>query len=404
MDESSVTSRFPLSPYAAELEGGAGVQPFGAPLEAEYVQRRVAENRTLIRVATVLALVLTVARGTEQLLADAWSTLQTGQFAVVLASSVVLAALACSPWIERLYVPVAQVLVPLRNALVAITVAGVAAQGQVEALMLLPLLVIGPFFVLGLKFRAALIAVALTLVAYFAATMALGLALPLLVRSCVLLTFLAAACAVVARQFERTARTSFLESHLIAELAERDALTGLKNRRVFDEHLEALWARAIAERCVLAVVLIDVDHFKAYNDFNGHQAGDRALRRVAQTLQAFVTRPGDLLARYGGEEFAAILLDMDGVEAEALAERMRRAVARLGLEHGGSHSGVVTISAGVALVEPSSTRRSRGAVQLADQALYEAKTRGRNRVKVLDPGAHQALTTGVFSRSAINGG
>ena len=166
MDESSVTSRFPLSPYAAELEGGAGVQPFGAPLEAEYGQRRVAENRTLIRVATVLALVLTVARGTEQLLADAWSTLQTGQFAVVLASSVVLAALACSPWIERLYVPVAQVLVPLRNALVAITVAGVAAQGQVEALMLLPLLVIGPFFVLGLKFRAALIAVALTLVAY----------------------------------------------------------------------------------------------------------------------------------------------------------------------------------------------------------------------------------------------
>ena len=108
-------------------------------------------------------------------------------------------------------------------------------------------------------------------------------------------------------------------------------------------------------------MLIDVDHFKAYNDFTGHQAGDRALR-------------------------------------------MRRAVARLGLEHGGSHSGVVTISAGVALVEPSSTRRSRGAVQLADQALYEAKTRGRNRVKVLDPGAHQALTTGVFSRSTINGG
>ena len=112
--------------------------------------------------------------------------------------------------------------------------------------MLLPLLVIGPFFVLGLKFRAALIAVALTLVAYFAATMALGLALPLLVRSCVLLTFLAAACAVVARQFERTARTSFLESHLIAELAERDALTGLKNRAASEAAIDRVLAESTA--------------------------------------------------------------------------------------------------------------------------------------------------------------
>jgi diguanylate cyclase (GGDEF)-like protein len=403
MDESSSSTPLPRSPYAAELGRGPGVRPFGAPLEAEYVRRRLAENRTLIRVATLLALVLAAARGAEQIAAGAWTPLQTAQFAVVLAASVVLAAAACGPWIARLYLPIAQGLVPLRNVLVAVTVAGVAARGQVEALMLLPLLVIGPFFVLGLKFRAALIAVVLALAAYFAATVVFGLAVPLLARSGLVLLFLAAACAVVARQLERTARTSFLESRLIAELAERDALTGLKNRRVFDEHLEKLWDRAVAQRCTLAILMIDVDHFKAYNDRNGHQAGDRALRRVADTLQALVTRSTDVLARYGGEEFAVIVFDAERVQAEALAERMRRAVAALGFEHGGAPNDAVTISAGVALVEPSRGRRSRGAVQLADQALYEAKVRGRNRVEVLDPGDHEALQTGVFSRAAIHG-
>ena len=150
-----------------------------------------------------------------------------------------------------------------------------------------------------------------------------------------MLLVVAAACGVVARTFERTARTSFLESHLITELAQRDALTGLMNRRVFDEHLEKLWERGVAERCSIGIVLIDVDHFKAYNDRYGHQAGDTALRRVAETLQALVTRPTDLLARYGGEEFAVLLYAVDGFEAETLADRMRLAVGGAGVRASG---------------------------------------------------------------------
>ncbi len=404
MHESSTPNlaAFPSSPYAAELARDPGVRAFAAPLEAEYLRLRLDESRTLIRVAALLAVVLAAARGTEQLVTGAWSALQVGQFAVVLVLSLLLAAVACGPWFARLYLPVAQVAVPLRNSLVALTAAGVAANGQVEALALLPLLAIGPFFVLGLRFQAALATVALTLAVYPIAAVALDLPAPLLLRSWLLLLLVAAACAVVARQTERTARKSFLEGHLISELAERDALTGLKNRRVFDEHLEALWQQASSERRVLAILLIDVDHFKAYNDLYGHQAGDNALRRVAGALQAFVTRPQDLLARYGGEEFAVILFNVDWVEAEATADRMRLAVAELALAHGGSRGGVVTISAGVAIVEPSSARRARGALQLADQALYEAKVRGRNRVEVLDQADHQALKTGVFSRGVVN--
>lgn len=375
------------------------------PLEAAFARRQLAENRTLIRVASVVSLFLAVGRGTEQILIGSWTPLELAQFAVVLAASIVLAAVACSPWFQRLYLPVAQVLLPLRGALIGLTVAGVAARGQLEALMLLPVLMIGPFLVFGLRFRAAVVTVTLTFAAYAIAAVYFGMPLPLLLRSCILLLVVGAACSVVARTLEHSARARFLETHAMAELAQHDALTGVKNRRVFDEHLEQLWQRAIGEDRGIAVLLIDVDHFKAYNDLYGHQAGDRTLRRVAQILQTFVTRPQDLFARYGGEEFAALLYDMDGVAAENLATHMRRAIAAMGLEHRDSRLGqIVTVSIGVAIVEPSPARRARGALQLADEALYQAKTCGRNRVEVLDPNAHKALETGVFAKGVVTRG
>ncbi|HJR71355.1 MAG TPA: GGDEF domain-containing protein [Gammaproteobacteria bacterium] len=369
------------------------------------MQRHLADNTTLIRMTAVASVLLAVPRGVEQILLGAWTELQTGLYAATLASSVALLVLSFGPWFQRLYMPFAQVLVPLRNSLVAVVVAGVAARGQLEALMLLPLFVIGPFLVFGLRFRAAVFAVAITLVAYAATAVLVALPLPLILRTCTFLLIVAGGSGVVARTLERAARTRFLENHAMTELAQHDALTGLKNRRVFDEHLERLWQLAGQEGRPIGIVLIDVDHFKAYNDRYGHQAGDRALCQVARMLHVFVTRPLDLLARYGGEEFAVLLYDIDTLEAEQLAEQMRKAVCGLAIEHRGSRIGeIVTISAGVGVVEPSTKRRSRGALQLADEALYLAKTRGRNRVEVLDQGAHNVLETGVFAlRSAPRG-
>jgi diguanylate cyclase (GGDEF)-like protein len=386
------------SPQAAELPSIAG-PAFTSALEAAFSRLRLGENRTLIRVTSVVALLLAATRGAEQILLGSWTPTQLGQFAVVLVVSIVLAGLAWSPWYQRLYLPFAQALVPLRGSLIALTVAGVAARGQVEALMLLPVLIIGPFLVFGLSYRAAALTVTLTITVYAMSAVAFGLALPLIVRSCILLAVVAGACGVVARTLERTARTRFLETHAMAELAQQDALTGVKNRRVFDEQLARLWQLAANQECGIAVLLVDVDHFKAYNDRYGHQAGDRALRHVAQVLQKLVARPQDLLARYGGEEFAALLYDADAAEIEKLAQRMRKAVAGLAIEHRDSAVKVVTISVGVGIVEPSFERHARGAVQLADEALYQAKTRGRNRVEILDSMAHQSLETGVFTKS-----
>jgi diguanylate cyclase (GGDEF)-like protein len=225
------------------------------------------------------------------------------------------------------------------------------------------------------------------------------LALPIALRADAFLIMGMIACTIAGRHVEKWSRTAFLESHLVEELAQHDALTGTKNRRVFDEYLVRLWQQALDDRRALAILLIDVDHFKAYNDRYGHQAGDQVLRRVAQAAQRLVRRPLDVLTRYGGEEFAAILYDVDGNQAQDIAERIRRAVGELAIEHRGSRTSKgLTISVGVAVVEPTFERNPRGALQLADQALYEAKVRGRNRVELMDEAQHRMLVTGVFAK------
>lgn len=393
------------SPYAAELQRGDANLRFSPALESEYVRNHLLNNRTLIRMACLLAVLVAVFRAADNTLSGSWAiAADTGLvltiFGLIMSGSLALAWIAWSPAFERLYLPVARIVVPIRNFIAAAPIAAMAAQGQLELLMFLPLLVLGPFFFLGLQFRAALVSVVLTVTSFATSALFFALPLPVLLRSCIFLLLTVAACAIAARELERWSRKSFLESRLIAELAQHDALTGTKNRRVFDEHLVRLWRQAADDQRTLAIALIDVDHFKAYNDRYGHQAGDHTLRRVAQTLQTFVCRPLDVLARYGGEEFAVILYDTEESQAIEIADRMRRAVSKLAIEHRGSQTcATVTVSIGVAIIKPSDERKSRGALQLADEALYQAKVGGRNRIELKGGAEYDALVTGVFSKS-----
>jgi diguanylate cyclase (GGDEF)-like protein len=291
----------------------------------------------------------------------------------------------------------------VRNSIVAVTIAMVAAQGQLDVLTILPLTLIGPFFFLGLRFHTALLSGAVTVLSFTISAAAFDLELPIALRASGFLVMSFVACAIAARHLEHRSRIAFLETRLIAELAEHDALTGTKNRRIFDEHLLRLWRQGIEDRCTIAVLLIDIDHFKAYNDRYGHQAGDHALRRVAQHMQTFVRRPLDILARYGGEEFAAVLYGVNVEQAVKVAGRIRSAVEALNIEHTGSRtSSAVTISAGVAVVQPTPERNPLGALQLADQALYEAKLRGRNKIEVMSEEDYRALETGSFTQAAVS--
>ncbi|BBB25690.1 diguanylate cyclase [Amphritea japonica] len=165
----------------------------------------------------------------------------------------------------------------------------------------------------------------------------------------------------------------------LKEESNTDQLTGLANRRNMDFTLNKEWARAIRHARPLALVMLDVDFFKKYNDHLGHQAGDECLKTVAKTLLQKIHRPGDLVARYGGEEFLLILPDTDGFTAQHLAEEICASVAGLAIPHKHSPVGIITISAGSAVLAKNNHTDIGGLLRAADSALYEAKQNGRNQ-------------------------
>jgi diguanylate cyclase (GGDEF)-like protein/PAS domain S-box-containing protein len=175
-----------------------------------------------------------------------------------------------------------------------------------------------------------------------------------------------------------------IKTELLEKLSMQDGLTGIANRRYFDQRAEVEWKRALRSVLPLSLALIDIDHFKQYNDHYGHGAGDDCLRQVAQVLAGYAERPLDLIARYGGEEFVALLPETESDGALHLADRMRAAVEALSIPHACSSVGsVVTLSIGVATHGSDRVKTDlRHLQECADQALYCAKHRGRNQVQV----------------------
>ena len=169
--------------------------------------------------------------------------------------------------------------------------------------------------------------------------------------------------------------------HQLSNLAATDGLTGIANRRRLDEVLDQEWRRATRERSDLSLILIDADHFKAFNDRYGHAAGDDCLRSIARVLREAVLRPSDLAARYGGEEFCLLLPATNFGGAREFAERVRAAIESLGHPHADSPASVVTVSVGVATMIPPRSGLPTLLLEAADRALYAAKRAGRNRVE-----------------------
>lgn len=175
------------------------------------------------------------------------------------------------------------------------------------------------------------------------------------------------------------------QSDLLRSLARVDGLTGLANRRQFDETLTAEWRRCARSTKPLSLILIDLDHFKLFNDHYGHQAGDSCLKGVSACLKDAFTRPYDLVARYGGEEFVCILPETPLSGAEAKAHSLEMAVRALQIPHEQSEvsGGIVTISLGVAVAVPTSRDESAELILCADRSLYMAKHAGRGQVKAM---------------------
>ncbi len=217
-------------------------------------------------------------------------------------------------------------------------------------------------------------------------------AFEVVVATCLLVALIAASnMAWAARRSHRLTD----QNKLLTRLTQVDALTGLGNRRSFDDTLAAAWADCTAQQAPLTLVMFDIDHFKKFNDSQGHQAGDACLRKVAGAVLASTRDDVDHACRYGGEEFAIILPNSPLPAGRVVAERVRRAIAGCAITHPAAPPpGIVTVSLGVASLVPTASVDTSALIEAADQALYAAKHGGRNRVCEAPPVAPRAADEG----------
>lgn len=379
--------------YTRELRAGVDRLRFDDDLERQYRAVHLRRVRLRARIWFVLSTILSLLFTVAQLRSTGPHSLNFWLHLLVVPCGLLLIWLTWSPHYERLYLPVANILAPLLGALVAVFVAETVARGAGYRMGIFTVNVVAAFFFMGLQFRAGLIT-AIAMLLAFAGTTAVYGAMDAVAWSNVLTVALTAVLSsLVKREAESAYRRSFLESSLLAQWVTRDALSGLINRRAMDAELRRVWEQAQRDKRTLALMMVDIDHFKSYNDTHGHQSGDEAIRAVARVLSAAVRRPLDLAARYGGEEFVLLLYDVSAQAAEETAEALRKqiekavtppvAMARSPmLLDVTAQSIMVTASIGVSVIGPTEGRTPQNALQLADEALYEAKLAGRNRVVV----------------------
>ena len=373
---------------------------FEPAMEAEFCRYHISLSRARVRFWQTLMLVL--AGG--YLLARIVLTPQqvhalelVMRVAVLIPCWAVLAGLAWSRVYAQYYMPIARVLVPVTVCVFAMIATMRMAEGRQDVLATLTTTLLGTLFLSGLLFRHAILNGVLMVVVFVVTALIMDMSVVTLGYSSVSALTALAVGGFVYYDMELTNRRAFLRQTIADSKANNDVLTGLANRRAFDEVLPRTWLQAARDGKALAMLMIDVDHFKKYNDRYGHQSGDRCLSAVGKVVSAFARRPFDVAARLGGEEMSLLLFDIEAPLAEQIAQNLRKAVQDLAIEHlDSTTSNVVTVSIGVAVAYPSTPRSPAGLQQLADEALYQAKRSGRNRVCLKHEHEYDGLQTGVF--------
>ena len=373
------------SPYRTAFENGYGWLKFDGKIEGEFQAFYTEGHLVRVRLAAYLVIVLFaafLAIDVTTLPAEVSYWTVRIRLGVIIPAFVGLLYVSYRPSLRRYVgraVYAAAIVAGLGTTAVIGTAYRLGTQIPYEGILLVALFI---YLIACLQWWRALIANMVTLAAF--------IAMELLYQQdpqaqLYQITFICAANAIGAYGgyfLEHSARTMFLINKLLNELAELDGLTGLSNRRTLSIHLGRIWRLALRDNQPVAIAMIDIDHFKKYNDWYGHAQGDAALRAVADVIAHHARRPLDITARYGGEEFAVVWYHPSAAELPRMAEVMTNAVAALGMAHADSEFGTVTISVGVALMTPGAGQSSGELLTAADAALYEAKRQGRNRVVV----------------------
>jgi diguanylate cyclase (GGDEF)-like protein len=396
------TDDLPNSPHARQLRAGFPWLTFGGELEAEFRRRNFDENLLHTRVNLCLAMLIAIAFSAmdAMVLGPQLDRIPSRiQLLVIIPILLIGLASSFSPQRHRIHVPLTIAIMTIFGLSVA-AIQIIASRGGVS--LLIPCLILSIvfiYFMSGLIFYHAVAANVIVMLAYLAAGTVVELpdhrefsynALAIVAANLF--------CASVTYMHEKTSRLRFLEACLLGEMVARDGLTGIQNRRMFDQHIARVWQQAVREEERIAVLLADVDCFKDYNDRYGHQAGDECLRAVAVSLSQCARRPLDFVARYGGEEFAIVLYEASREYVAEVLTRIQRSIAELNIPHEASKvASRLTISIGAAFILPAANRTLEGLIQLADEALYCAKEEGRNRVIVMEA-EYATMRTGRFEK------
>jgi diguanylate cyclase (GGDEF)-like protein len=395
------TADLPDSPHARQLQTGFPWLTFDPELETEFRRTHFDENLLHTRVNLCLAVVITIAfTAMESIVLGPELNRIPSMIHVLVIIPTLLIGLAASFSAQRhrIYPPLAMAGATILGLGVTAIQIVATLGGMSIVFPCLMLTIIFVYFMGGLIFYHAVAANVIVMFVY----LAVGTALQLPGREFAYdaLSMVAANLfgASIVYMHEKTSRMRFLEACLLREMVARDGLTGIQNRRMFDQHIQRVWQQAVREEERVAVLLADIDCFKDYNDRYGHQAGDECLRAVAVSLTQCARRPLDFVARYGGEEFALVLYEASREYVAEVLTRIQRSIAELNIPHEASRvASRLTVSIGAAFILPSSNRTPDGLIQLADEALYSAKEQGRNRVVVMEAEYH-TLRTGRFEK------
>jgi diguanylate cyclase (GGDEF)-like protein len=392
------------SPYYEQLKGGFAGLRFSDFVEEEFLSQYA--QASVLRSRLLLVLVLGVT-----LISIGAVLSGSGENPVILFFDifVMLPILGVALWVSmnpalhRFY----RLLLSVSAMLIGMWVTSIVMRASLDGMAYyFSMLVTWTFvvwFILGLPFRHAAVTTLVVTGLYIFGCITWNLSFNEMLFTIAMLFFVNSIGIVGCYQLEHARRRSFLDSRVLSQLAERDGLTGLYNRRSYDQYVERIWRQSRREEVQLMLILIDIDHFKAFNDHYGHQAGDDALKAVANVIGLSAQRPLDFAARYGGEEFALILYGPDDEFGRERAEQLRQSVRDLKIPHVNSTTDqYLTISIGVALIMPGSARSMIGAIQMADEALFQAKEDGRNRVIVKESDSH--LHTGRFRQNKTANG
>ncbi len=401
-----LTDELPDLPHARQLKSGFHWLAFEPDLEREFRRTRLEETLSHVRVNLSLAVLIAIAVAAMDFLAlgRQLSRIPAGiDILVIVPLLLIVFAASFSPRRQRIHAPLVVAVFGLCG-LSQVAIQFIGAHGGAQFLfpcMILTAMYI--YFLAGLIFYHALAVNVLVFLAYVAIGAGTQLADSDFAYNVLALATANLIGASVVYMHEKTSRTRFLEAALLRDMVARDGLTGIHNRRMFDQHIKRVWQQAVREEERVAVLLADIDCFKEYNDRYGHQAGDECLRAVALCLSQCARRPLDFVARYGGEEFAVVLYDASREYVAEVLTRMQRSIAELNIPHEASTAASrLTVSVGAAYILPTQNRTPEGLIQLADEALYSAKGQGRNRVVVMESEYH-SLQTGRFDKRRASG-